>query len=535
MPRLHTALALALLVCCLAPAAAQANDPPYAEPSYTKPVGGVNHWYWEATPPGGVPTAYCFSFAQSPFTTYFGFSTGETPATIPASNCTRHDTGRTTYDRSLTSLQNGETWRYCTQEWVFLAGSWSASAYPVQCMDTTIDSQSPTVGLTLDNGATFTDSASIARKLTYSDSVSPPWPDNRICTVSSRACTGSDTFNYDSACSTGTRALSTTYTCTYAYPGADGTVWQCAYGFDSASVDAAPNRAAAPALNSNPSFPAGTGNASSIACDSIVLDRVGPVITAHNTPTAPTAGQPVAFSATATDAPAGLSGAMTWDFGDGGTATGTSPTHTYATPGTKTVTIHQSDAAGNQGAAVYGVLVKAVVPPPPPTTTTTTTPPPTTSTITTTPPPTTTHTDTGTTTTTTTPPAGGTSHPSGGTVGRPPSSGAISQQAGGGGTTVAKAGRLSVTAPRRLSLKRSGRRLPLKLAASAAGTVKLTFAKGRHVYVVGGLRFSRAGSTGFRLRLPSRHLAAGGYTLTARFTPTTGRAATKAVKVKVVA
>jgi hypothetical protein len=38
--------------------------------------------------------------------------------------------------------------------------------------------------------------------------------------------------------------------------------------------------------------------------------------------------------------------ALTWDFGDGTTATGTAPTHTYSTAGTHTVTLTASDGRG---------------------------------------------------------------------------------------------------------------------------------------------------------------------------------------------
>lgn len=509
---LLAALILAALTLGASPAAA--NIPPYAEPSYTKPVGGANVWHWEATPPGGVQTAYCFSFSQGPsFSTYQGFATGE-PLGVPFNYCHRRDTSRTTYSKQLVGVANGQTWRYCGQEWVFISGSWSASAYPVQCMDTTIDTSAPTIGMLLASGATYATSAAIPRTINYTDSVSPPWADNRICTINSRACNAGDTFNFDSACSSGAPAtLGATFNCTYTHGGGDGTVWQCVYGFDSASVDAAPNLTTAPVLNVNPAYPAGTGNASAISCDSIILDRAAPTLVPSASATTVQTGQPVDFGVSASDLTSGLAGQPSWSFGDGGTATGSAPSHTFTSAGTRTVTVSHNDAAGNTGTATLTITVQAPAGTPTPTATPggpTPTPVP------------------GTPGTSTTPATGSDVTPGG-----PTTAGGVGSAAGGGGTTQTSAGGLKLIAPKKPSLKKlKQRRLPLSLTAPSAGKAALSLQRGSKKLASTSATFTGAGTIALRLRLP-KGLKPGKTKLRLTFTPAGGGPAiTRSVSVE---
>jgi PKD repeat protein len=68
------------------------------------------------------------------------------------------------------------------------------------------------------------------------------------------------------------------------------------------------------------------------------------------------AGSPTAFTASTTD-PYGTP-AYTWSFGDGGTATGSSPSHTYAAPGSYTVTMTMTEPlTGSTGSAQRTLLV----------------------------------------------------------------------------------------------------------------------------------------------------------------------------------
>lgn len=76
------------------------------------------------------------------------------------------------------------------------------------------------------------------------------------------------------------------------------------------------------------------------------------------------AGSPVSFNATSSDPYGGFE--PTWTFGDGGAATGSSPSHTYATAGEYTMTMTPRDAlTGSTGSAVSHLITVAPAPPPP--------------------------------------------------------------------------------------------------------------------------------------------------------------------------
>jgi PKD repeat protein len=90
-----------------------------------------------------------------------------------------------------------------------------------------------------------------------------------------------------------------------------------------------------------------------------VEDRTAPALAP--TATAATIGSATSFTADATDAWGPVS--VTWDFGDGATATGATADHTYASAGTKTATVTATDAAGNAGTATVEAEVTTPVPP----------------------------------------------------------------------------------------------------------------------------------------------------------------------------
>ena len=66
---------------------------------------------------------------------------------------------------------------------------------------------------------------------------------------------------------------------------------------------------------------------------------------------------PISFDGSSSFDPDGSIASYAWDFGDGATATGPLPTHTYATAGTKTVTLTVVDDAGSQSSTTAAVQV----------------------------------------------------------------------------------------------------------------------------------------------------------------------------------
>ena len=95
-------------------------------------------------------------------------------------------------------------------------------------------------------------------------------------------------------------------------------------------------------------------------------------VTPLPTPPVPSAGGPytgttgsvIAFTGTGSSDPAGLALTYAWTFGDGGTATGVAPTHTYATAGHYTATVIVTNSQGAAASATANVTVND--PPKPP-------------------------------------------------------------------------------------------------------------------------------------------------------------------------
>jgi PKD repeat protein len=72
---------------------------------------------------------------------------------------------------------------------------------------------------------------------------------------------------------------------------------------------------------------------------------------------APEAGQTVLFDGTSSADPDGTISAYAWNFGDGVHASGATPTHRYAAPGTYTVTLTVTDSGGQHASASQPVTV----------------------------------------------------------------------------------------------------------------------------------------------------------------------------------
>jgi len=92
------------------------------------------------------------------------------------------------------------------------------------------------------------------------------------------------------------------------------------------------------------------------AVEASAYDAAGPLLNGLSIPTSATVGQALSFSVSPFDVWSAL-GATTWSFGDGATATGTSVSHAYTTPGSYTVTVTGTDALGNATSATGTVTV----------------------------------------------------------------------------------------------------------------------------------------------------------------------------------
>ncbi|HTZ64734.1 MAG TPA: PKD domain-containing protein [Solirubrobacteraceae bacterium] len=92
----------------------------------------------------------------------------------------------------------------------------------------------------------------------------------------------------------------------------------------------------------------------------------GPQLQSLDIPSTGTAGEPVGFSVSPLDVWAALR-ATRWSFGDGGSATGTSVTHTYAAAGAYQVTLTGEDVLGNTSSGARTITISSAPPTPTPT------------------------------------------------------------------------------------------------------------------------------------------------------------------------
>jgi PKD repeat protein len=109
--------------------------------------------------------------------------------------------------------------------------------------------------------------------------------------------------------------------------------------------------------NINPGHPEVIGNGIDDDCNAATLDGGTPPVAAFSSsPTVGIAGQAVQFSDLSTDLDSPIS-TWAWTFGDGGTSAVPSPSHTYATAGTFTVTLTVTDPAAHTNAVSHSVVV----------------------------------------------------------------------------------------------------------------------------------------------------------------------------------
>ena len=235
--------------------------------------------------------------------------------------------------------------------------------------------------------------------------------------------------------------------------------------------------------SSNQGGTADKANLSSRVCDSITLDRTAPGLAVDASATSAIVGDLVTFTAQASDATSGLSGAYAWAFGDNTSpAAGTTASHTFTAPGTYEVSVVTKDNAGNETIAKKVITVGAKP----------------------------------------------TSNGSGG--------GGVPAAGNGSGVVTAPpkidgpaqstdVGGLDVLAPKRMKLTSKTRTLAIALTTTAPGTASLALVRGGRIAAQGSATIAAAGTVGFKLRLPKK-LKAGVYQLKITF-----RGATRTIRI----
>ena len=99
-----------------------------------------------------------------------------------------------------------------------------------------------------------------------------------------------------------------------------------------------------------------SGFTSSYTQKLIVADEL-PTASFSVTTAAPGSGQPTAFDASASSDPDGAISAYAWDFGDGTTATGATPSHVFAGPGSYTVALTVTDSDGSSSTSTQMITI----------------------------------------------------------------------------------------------------------------------------------------------------------------------------------
>ncbi|MCO8267143.1 PKD domain-containing protein [Haloferax sp. AB510] len=104
----------------------------------------------------------------------------------------------------------------------------------------------------------------------------------------------------------------------------------------------------------------GSADGSYTTGETFVIDTSAPVAMPTSNPNPADQNSPVSFDGSASTDTVGITSYL-WDFGDGSpTATGPTPNHTYADPGTYTVTLNVSDVGGNTDTGALNVTVQKV-------------------------------------------------------------------------------------------------------------------------------------------------------------------------------
>ena len=472
-------LAVVAAVVAAGPAGAVVSVEGTGEPAFTRSTTNTQWVSWKGSP------------SYETYRLEFDRHVGASPAgTETTGNLPPNGEGTTwvNWGGVLGTLAEGTTYGICTYGRYTIGGVGARDTG--SCADpsgkrasTTIDLTKPSIAVAIDGGQPWSRTAKLAYRIDYSDNLAFPFPANFVCrdvgTDPAQACAGT-THEFNAACSVpvGGMKKTTHFTCTedLSTQGADGPVTFCVVSADAAVPDN-PN-------SSNQSGSAAQANLSARTCDSITLDRTAPAVSVQTGATTVVAGDPVNFSAQASDATSGLAGHYAWSWGDSTPdGAGVAASHTFAAPGTYEVRLRTTDNAGNEATATKVVTVTAR-------------------------------------------PAGG------GDTATPPAQGpTASAPVGGGGAPLGRG--LEVAAPKRLKATRRPT-LALALIAQTPGRAQVALLRAGRVHATGAVVVRRAGTVGYRLKVP-RRLRTGAYVLKVSWSPAGATTAqTTSLKLEVV-
>ena len=160
------------------------------------------------------------------------------------------------------------------------------------------------------------------------------------CTGGGGGASPTANFTYSPATPTVGQTVSFTDTST-----GSPTYWSWNFGDSTTSTARNPTKTYATAGSYTVNLTVTNTSGSHSTSKTVTVSSAGTPPTANFTwsPASPTAGQAVSFTSTSTGSPT----SFLWNFGDGGTSTTTSPSHTYASAGSYAATLTATNAAGS--------------------------------------------------------------------------------------------------------------------------------------------------------------------------------------------
>ena len=353
---------IALLIATFAvaaPTASAAVQPAgTGEPAFTNSTQNTQHFEWGS--PGSGIDAYRLVYS------YYRDDVLVTTITqngVPLSGTSWADWA------GIATLEEGRKYAICVQGYysfpndsLFFADGPNSCSMGVALNRrsyTVIDRTAPSISVSLAGGAAVTKNASVGLHIDFQDANAGPFPANFLCLKAGANPATDCSLSYSAACSVAANSQkNTSFDCQVdasALP--DGPIGVCVRSSDGAVPDVHGN--------SNQSGSATSANISSQQCDTVVLDRAAPSVTAGASKVSAVTGEAVNFSAQATDASSGVAGGATWKWADGtADGSGNSASHAFAQPGTYVVEAKVADAAGNVGTGQVTVTVSAPAPPP---------------------------------------------------------------------------------------------------------------------------------------------------------------------------